>query len=93
MQVALLLPANHGVTAGELTLRPGESREHGNVVLACPAGGGACVVTVAADGTASYERTGRAVALPGRTAEMAAQAAWALPAWSTTGVRAHRGSG
>ena len=58
MDVALPLPFGHGVSAGEITLRPGESEEHGNVVLACPTVGSACVVTVAADGTASYERAG-----------------------------------
>ena len=57
-QAAWTLPATHGVSAGEITLQPGESREHGNVVLSCPAGGSACVITVAADGSASYHRTG-----------------------------------
>ena len=32
--------------------------EHGNVVVSCPAGGNACVLNVAADGSASYHRTG-----------------------------------
>ena len=68
------LPSGHGVSAAEITLLPGESQEHGNVVLTCPAGGRACVVTVAADGTASYHRTG------GAPLVMAAQASWALPA-------------
>ena len=43
------------------------------MVVSCPAGGPACVVTVAADGTASYDRTG---GVPG---VMAAYGAWALP--------------
>ena len=57
-QAAWTLPANHGVAPGGLTLQAGESGEHGNVVLACPAGGSACVITVATDGTARYHRTG-----------------------------------
>ena len=52
------LPSGHGLAAGEITVAPGASDEHGNVVVSCPAGGGACVVTVAADGTAVYDRTG-----------------------------------
>ena len=37
----------------------GEAAEaRGNVVVACPAGGPACMVAVAADGTASCDRTG-----------------------------------
>ena len=52
------LPANHGLSAGTFTVAPGSSEELGNVVVSCPAGGGACVVTVAADGTASYDLTG-----------------------------------
>ena len=32
--------------------------KHGNVVVSCPAGGQACVLNVAADGSASYDRTG-----------------------------------
>lgn len=56
--VFLSLPGNHGLAAGEITLAPGTSQEQGNVVLSCPAGGPACVVTVMADGTATYHRTG-----------------------------------
>ena len=37
--------------------------EHGNVMISCPAGGQACVVNVAADGSASYDRTGGMPAL------------------------------
>ena len=44
------------------------------MVVSCPAGGGACVVTVAADGTASYHRTG------GTPGVMAAYGPWTLPA-------------
>ncbi len=52
------LPSGHGLAAGEIRVAPGASEELGNVVVSCPAGGAACVVTVAADGTASYDRTG-----------------------------------
>ncbi len=54
----LALPADHGVPAGEITVAPGESEEHGNIVLSCPAGGQACVLNVADDGSASYAQTG-----------------------------------
>ena len=54
----LALPAGHGLSTGEITVAPGESEEHGNIVLSCPAGGQACVLNVAADGSASYHRTG-----------------------------------
>ncbi len=52
------LPAGHGLAAGEITVAPGASAEHGNVVVECPAGGGACVMTVMADGTALHDREG-----------------------------------
>ena len=52
------LPAGHGLAAGAITVAPGASEERGNVVVTCPAGGGACVVTVMADGTAAYDREG-----------------------------------
>ena len=67
------LPPGHGLSAGEIRIAPGASEERGNVVVSCPAGGPACVVSVAADGTASYDRTG---GVPG---VMAAYGAWALP--------------
>ena len=51
------LPSGHGLAAGEIRVAPGASEEMGNVVVSCPAGGPACVVTVAADGTASYDQT------------------------------------
>ena len=70
---ALTLPTGHGLAVGEFTLQPGVSDEYGNVVVSCPAGGNACVVTVAADGTASYDRTG---GVPG---VMAAYGPWELP--------------
>ena len=57
-QAALDLPANHGVTAGVVTIQPGDSETRGNVVITCPAGGAACEVTVARDGTAVYLTTG-----------------------------------
>ena len=71
---SLSLPANHGLAAGMFTVAPGGSAEHGNVEVSCPAGGSACVVTVAADGTASYDRTG------GVPSVMAAFGPWSLPA-------------
>ena len=52
------LPSAHGLLAGQFTVEPGESEEHGNIVVSCPADGRACVVTVAADGTAVYVRKG-----------------------------------
>ena len=67
------LPPGHGLTAGEITVTPGQSMEHGNVVVSCPAGGQACVLNVAADGSASYERTG------GMPSIMPALATQALP--------------
>ena len=52
-------PANHGLGPMDgATIQPGMSEEHGNVELSCPAGGPACVVSVAADGSVQYERTG-----------------------------------
>ena len=73
MSEALTLPAGHGLAVGEFTLQPGASDEYGNVVVSCPAGGGACVVTVSADGTATYDRTG------GAPSVMAAYQPWTLP--------------
>ena len=54
----LPLPAGHGLVGEDITVQPGESAEHGNVVISCPAGGQACVLNVAADGSATYDRTG-----------------------------------
>ncbi|MDE0030021.1 MAG: hypothetical protein OXU42_11545 [Deltaproteobacteria bacterium] len=55
---AQTLPTGHGLSAGDISVAAGESMEHGNVVISCPAGGNACVLNVGADGTASYDRTG-----------------------------------
>ena len=55
---ALTLPSDHGLAAGSVTVQPGASDEHGDVVVSCPAGGSACVVNVAANGSATYDRTG-----------------------------------
>ncbi len=52
------LPAGHGLAVGEITVAAGQLVERGNVVVTCPAGDGACVVTVTADGTAVYDREG-----------------------------------
>ena len=54
----LPLPPGHGLGAGEISVAPGQSMEHGNVVISCPAGGSACILNVAADGAASYDGTG-----------------------------------
>ena len=70
---ALRLPAGHGLGAGEIMVAAGASEEHGNVVVTCPAGGGACVVTVSADGTAVYDRAG---GVPSLTL---IYASWGLP--------------
>jgi len=68
------LPAGHGLAAGEITVDAGAADEHGNVVVSCPAGGQVCVLTVAADGSASYQKTG------GMPALMAAPVSWRVPA-------------
>ena len=72
--VSLELPVGHGLTAGAITIPPGAAEEHGNVVVSCPAGGGACVLNVAADGSASYQKTG------GVPSVMAALVSWRVPA-------------
>ena len=64
---------NHGLVAGRFTVQPGGSDEHGNVVVSCPAGGRACVVNIATDGTATYDKTG------GVPAAVAAYGLWDLP--------------
>lgn len=56
--VPLSLPSGHGLPGGPITVAAGATAEHGNVAISCPSGGSACMVTVAADGTATYERTG-----------------------------------
>ena len=55
---SLGLPLGHGLRAGEITVPAGRLQEHGNVVVACPPGGSACVVRVSPDGTTSYAVTG-----------------------------------
>jgi len=55
---AQALPLGHALDPGEITVEAGASEEHGNVVVSCPAGGESCVLTVADDGSASYQRTG-----------------------------------
>ena len=57
---ALTLPLHHGLAAGQFTVQPGAADEHGNVVVSCPPDGRACVVNVAADGSATYDGTGGA---------------------------------
>ena len=52
------MPSNHGLSEGSITVQPGASTEHGNVILSCPAGGVACVLTIATDGMVAYARTG-----------------------------------
>ena len=52
------LPSGHGLDAGRIVVRPGDSEERGDVVISCPEGGLACVVTVGADGDAFYDRDG-----------------------------------
>ena len=84
--VSLELPVGHGLTAGAITIPPGAAEEHGNVVVSCPAGGGACVLNVAADGSASYQKTG------GVPSVMAALVSWRVPAGETDGwLRASMG--
>ena len=52
-------PANHGLVAMDrFTVAPGASDERGNMEVSCPAGGPACVVSVADDGSVRYESTG-----------------------------------
>ena len=54
-----MVPVNHRIASGsEITVQPGASEEHGNVVISCPAGGAACDLTVADDGTVNYQMTG-----------------------------------
>ena len=54
-----MAPANHGIASGsEITVQAGASEEHGNVVVSCPAGGAACDLTFADDGTINYQTAG-----------------------------------
>ena len=53
------VPVNHGLSPMDaFTVQPGTSEERGNVEVSCPAGGPACVVSVADDNTVEYEITG-----------------------------------
>ena len=57
----IALPTGHGLTAtGEtpIEVAAGETDEHGNVDITCPADGLACVIVVAQDGTITYKATG-----------------------------------
>ncbi len=54
------LPFAHGLSVGQFTVEPGAIEEHGNIVVSCPSGGKACMMTVAQDGTAVYEKRGGA---------------------------------
>ena len=56
--VMLPLPVGHGLTAGKIAVSPGTFEEHGNVVISCPSDGPACVLYIAADGSATYRGTG-----------------------------------
>ena len=68
------VPSNHGLGAMDaFTIPPGSTEERGNVALSCPAGGPACVVSVAGDGSVQYERTG------GMPSVMAASESLAIP--------------
>ncbi len=44
--------------AGAQTIQPGMTYESGQVMFTCPAGGSACMVTVNANGTATYDANG-----------------------------------
>ena len=53
------VPANHGIApANEITVQPGSIERLGNVDVSCPAGGPACVFSVAGDGMVAYRATG-----------------------------------
>ena len=52
------LLSGHGLAAGDVTVAPGESEAHGNLVMSCPADGSACSITVRPDGTAFHDRNG-----------------------------------
>ena len=61
-------PVGHGLMAGEIIVQPGMQERHDSVVVSCPAGGSECVVTIAADGSATYDSTGgmpTVMAVPG----------------------------
>ena len=53
------VPEDHGLSALDaFTVPPGSSVQRGNVEVSCPAGGPACAVSVAGDGTVEYETSG-----------------------------------
>lgn len=52
------LPPGYSLPPGDFTVLAGDSREYGNVVVACPLGGNTCMVSVMADGTVVYDRRG-----------------------------------
>ena len=53
------IPTNHGIaSADDITVQPGSTERLGNVDVSCPAGGPACVFSVAGDGTVAYRATG-----------------------------------
>ena len=57
------LPSGHGLSAGRIVVGPGDSVERGDVSIACPEGGRACIVTVETDGAAYYDRDGGTASL------------------------------
>ena len=79
------VPANHGLAAGDLMVAPGATETRGNVVITCPAGGPACEVIVAANGTAQVSKTGATPTV------MPAQAALEFARQSRPQRRRHRG--
>ena len=52
------LPDGHGLRSGEHTIEAGGSLAFEGGFIGCPAGGSDCIVTVAADGTATYGADG-----------------------------------
>lgn len=76
-----------GVGTARITLRPGASVQRGNVLLACPGGGSACVLAPAAGGALRYEKTGGTPAgavVPSGTAASAAEPVLATTARPNT---------
>ena len=69
-QEPLSLPSGHGLLAGQFTIQPGASDTYGNVMVSCPVDGSACVITVSADGTATYDDTGGAPVVLSRPEEL-----------------------
>ena len=52
------LPWEHGLGAGKIILRPGQSEEYGNLVATCPSGNVACIILARTDGSLIYARGG-----------------------------------